>query len=101
VSTFSAAALLRLEPLAVELQCPAVLCDSPDYVIWSALRRLSLYFQSDSYCGTDRGVKVSDHFLGDAARVAAYTGRIKVYTPVESFRLWRFLRCDLVFAGNA
>jgi len=49
----------------------------------------------------DQGVKVSDHFFGNTACVAAHPGGIEIYTPVEASGLRRFLRGGLLLVGNA
>ncbi len=69
-----AAVLLPLERLAGEAQRAAVLGYRPHHVIRRAGRYLGFDLQRHRHIGSHQGNQVTDHFVGDAARIASAVG---------------------------
>lgn len=63
--------LLGFEPLALELQCPAVLGDGADNLIRSAIRKGCLDLEDDRDLRAHLPRKVCDHLVRDPASIAA------------------------------
>ena len=79
--------LLLLEPLARELQRPAVLGDRPHDVIRRAGGDLGLDLERHRHLRADQAGQMRDHLVGDAAGVAADTGGVEGDRAVETLGL--------------
>jgi hypothetical protein len=75
-----------------EFQCAAILGNGSDDIFRCPRLNLSLDFEGDFDGRSHQPGKMGDHLVGDPARIAPYTSRIKIDTTVKP--LWlRWLFC--------
>jgi hypothetical protein len=63
--------LLLLKSLRIELQCAAIFSDDPLRILGHTVWHLSFNLKRDLDFGAYQRRQVGNHFIGDAARVAA------------------------------
>ena len=78
--------LVHLEPVARELQRPAVFGHIADDVIRRSIGNPGLYLERNVHFGTAQSCKVRDDLLGHPAGIAANSRRVKDNAPVVSTR---------------
>ena len=83
-----AVALLALEPVAGELQRPAVFGHCADNLIRGAIRDGRFDLEGDRDLRAHLPDKMRDHLFGDAARIASNARRIELYGAMEPAESW-------------
>ncbi len=76
--------LLLLEPLAVELQRPAVFRHSPHKLVRRPVREPRLDFDRHRYLGPHLAREVGDHLFGDPSGVASDARRVHSHRAVKT-----------------